>query len=259
MAKERLTLEAWRARLESRGHRIIEPTWETATGFTLWPDSNTIITVSIEMDGTLRQQYRQRFFLCDPEPEQVFRVLGCPEPLRTAWLELVSRQPPGYWQDFQAGPGAWLLCRLARFRQVVAWSDRGLPWTGLDYTIHRSWGMEVPARAAPFFAPSDGPEASRPRLLPVEDERFPDTVAACILFASVGMRDCYLSDEAGTEVYLAHHHDKVVVSIPVSTARETLLRELEQAGWLFRDVSGYASSLDEEGDEDGEDDDVDAP
>jgi hypothetical protein len=172
----------------------------------------------------------------------------------------VSQQPPGYWQDFLADPGSWLLCRLTRFRQVVAWSDRGLPWTGLDCPTHRAWSMEVPPRAAPLFAPSDGPEASRPRLLHVEDGRFADAVAACVLFASVGMRDCHLADESGREVYRAHHHDKIVASIPSPPAREALLRELEEAGWLFRDASGYGSSMDdEEGDEDAEGKDADEP
>jgi hypothetical protein len=247
---EELTLEAWWARLKSRGHRTTESTRQTATGFTVWPDPGTVVTVAMEPDPTLYPQYRQRFFVLHPEPDPVFRVLGCPETHRRRWLELVAGQPPGYWQDFLAGPGSWLLCRLTRFRRVIAWSDGGLPWAGLDDPVHREWGMAVPSPAAPFFAPSDGPEAARPRLLPVQDSRFPDAVAACLLFASVGMRDWYLADEAAAEVYLAHHHEQVVASVPASTARDALLRELEEAGWLFRDVSGYESPMDEESEED---------
>ena len=158
---------------------------------------------------------------------------GCPEPHRTRWLELVSQQAPGYWQDFLAGPGSWLLSRLARFSRIVAWSDRGLPWNELDCPIHRNGGMAVPAAAAPLFAPAAGPEAARHRLLSASDERFTDAVAACVLFASPGMRDCYLADADATEVYLAHHHEKVVVSIPEVEARRKLLQELEEAAWLF--------------------------
>jgi hypothetical protein len=176
--------------------------------------------------------------------------MGCPEPHCSRWLELLSEQPDGYWRDFLAGPGSWLLCRLSRFQGVVAWSDRGLPWTGLDNDTHRSWGMKVPSRAAPFFAPSDGPEASQPRLLLVEDWRFADAVAACVLFGSVGMRDCYLADLDATEVYLAHHHDKIVVSIPATGVRKELHRDLKGAAWLFSDVSGYGSSMNDE-EEDG--------
>jgi hypothetical protein len=242
---EGLTLAAWRTRLEARGHHITEPTWPTVMGFTLYPDADTVITVGVEPDATLYRQYRQRFFVVEPEPEQVFRVTGCPELPRGRWLDLVACQPPGCWQDFLAGPGSWLLSRLSRFGRIVAWSDRGLPWDELDCPDYRTWGLEVPARATDFFASSDGPEASRPRLLSVEDERFADAVAACVLFALPCLRDCYLADEEASEVYLVHHHEKVVVSIPDAGARERLLRELREAAWLFRDVSGYGSSIDE--------------
>jgi hypothetical protein len=245
---EGLTLAAWRTRLEAREHNIFEPAWPTVTGFTLYPDADSVITVGVEADPTLYRQYRQRFFVVEPEPEQVFRVSVCPEPYRGRWLDLVACQPPGYWQDFLAGPGSWLLSRLSRFGQVVVWSDRGLPWDELNCPDYRDWGLQVPALAAAFFTPADGPEGSRPFLLSVADERFADAVAACVLFASPCLRDCYLADEGATEVHLIHHHEKVVVSIPDAGAREALLRELQEAAWLFSDVSGYGSSIDEEGD-----------
>lgn len=250
MVPDPLTLDDWRARLERHRHRVFEPTWETATGFTVSPDANTRVTVAVEPDGVLYPQFRQRFFLCHPEPEQVFHVLGCPKPHRTRWLELVARQPPGYWQDFIAGPGSWLLCRLVRSREVVVWSDGGMPWDRLDCSLHRGWGMVVPAEVAPLFAATAGPESIRPRLIRLRDERFADVVAACLLFASVGMLDCFLACGEGAEVYLAHHHDEVVVSVPDPKAREALLRELAEAPWLFTDVSGYGSSTDEDTEDD---------
>jgi len=93
-----------------------------------------------------------------------------------------------------------------------------------------------------------GPEACQPRLLAVDDGRFADAVAACLLFASVGMQDCYLADAGAAEVYLAHHHDQIVVSIPDVSARENLLKEDPEAGWLFAEVSGFASSTDDDED-----------
>jgi hypothetical protein len=241
---ERPTLHSWRDCLEKQGHRVFVPAGETVSGFRVSPDVDTYTTVAVNPDPVLKPPYRERFFLCDPEPEQVFRVLGCPEPHRVRWLELLSRQPPGYWQDFLAGPGSWLLCRLARFPEVVAWADCGLPWEGLDCSLHRDWGMEVPASAAPLFAA--GEDANLLRLFAVGDDRFADAVAACLLFASVELRDCYLADRTGAEVYLAHHHDKVVVSIPEGITREGLLRELGDAPWLFPDVSGYGSPEEED-------------
>lgn len=245
--RQDLTLSGWRARLMSQGHLVTDPRQPTPTGFTLWPDPDTIVTVAVEPDPTLRRKYRQRFFACEPEPEQVFRVTGCPEPHRGCWLELVSRQPPGCWRDFLAGPGSWTLSRLARYRAVVFWTEAGLEWDDLDNTTYREWGMAVPLGAAPFFAAPEGAASHSPRLVPVSDWRFADTVAACFLVASVGWHDCYLADEEGTEVYLAHHHEKVVVSVPAAGTRVELVRELAGASWLFTDVSGYASSTDRDG------------
>jgi hypothetical protein len=244
MLSNPLTLDAWRARLERQGHRIIKPKGKTATGFHLFPDKDTVIWVAVEKDEAMLKEWRQRFFLCEPDPEQVLRVLGCPEPHRGRWLQLVTSQPPGYWRDFLAGPGSWLLSRLTCFREVVAWSDRGLPWDALDDPCHRIWGMEVPTEAARFFAPSR-PDSQLPRRLPVGDVHFADAVAACVLFASVGSHDCYLADGDGAEVYLAHHHDQVIVSIPAVEAREALLRELARAPSVIHDVSGFGASLDE--------------
>lgn len=238
------SLDAWRQQLGSRGHVIIES--NESTGFQLWPSPDSIITVGIEPDGTLRAQYRQRYFVCAPEPEQLFRLFGCPEPHSSRWLEILSRQPEGYWYDFLAGPGAWTLTRLAQFPGVIAWSERGLEWSALDSDGHRKWGMDVPARAAPFFSGSRGPEACRPHYFSSDDEQFADVVAACCLFASVGTRDCYLADEQGAEVYLAHHHDMVVVSIPDKATRKALVQEVTEAAWLFEDVSGYASTMDDD-------------
>src|SRR5947208_3242547 len=140
-----LAYDVWRTRLERQGHRVSEPDWEAATGFTLWPDRDSIVTVAVEPDATMYPEYRERFYRCEPAADWVFCVIGCPKQHKSRWLELVSRQPPGYWHDFLAGPGSWVLSRLARFREVVVWANRGLSWDGLDNPTHRDWGMEVPA------------------------------------------------------------------------------------------------------------------
>ena len=55
---EGLTLAAWRAHLEGRGHRVIEPDWATMTGFTRWPDADAYTTVAFGPDGVLYPQSR---------------------------------------------------------------------------------------------------------------------------------------------------------------------------------------------------------
>ena len=60
-----------------------------------------------------------------------------------------------------------------------------------------------------------------------------------------GLRDCYLADEAGREVCVAHHDEAIFVSIPDAGRRMGLLAELTDAPWPFSDVSGYDSPADE--------------
>jgi hypothetical protein len=62
---EPLTLAALKARLEQRGHAVFEPE-QTVSGFNVWPDADTVITVAVEPDGTLYPQYTERFFLGRP-------------------------------------------------------------------------------------------------------------------------------------------------------------------------------------------------
>jgi hypothetical protein len=238
---EELTLDAWRSRLDAQGHHVA-PGRESAGTFTLWPGADTIVTVAVEPDGTLRRRFRERFFLCESDPERVFRFTGCPEPHRTRWLRLVDRQPLGYWRDFLAGPGAWTLSRLLRFPEMVVWAERGLRWADLEHPHYREWGLEVPAEVASSFAAAGEADPFRPRVLQSGDELFADAVGACFLFALDDLRDCYFADREGTEVYLAHHHDKVVVSIPTPEARRELLEGIEETAWLFTDVSGFAST-----------------
>jgi len=242
---ERLSLDVWRERLDRVGHHVEQTDEPGHPSFSLWPSPDTIVTVAVDLDATLKHQYRQRYFLCECDAERVFRLVGCPSSHWNRWLDLLSRQPEGYWHEFLAGPGTWTLARLTRFPEVVAWAERGLDWTGLDNQFHRDWGMDVPVEAASLFPPTDGPAAYQPLLFSSGDERFADAVAACFLFASVGLRDCYLADAEGAEVYLAHHHDKVVVSIPDAVAMKALVQEITDAAWLFEDVSGYDSEADD--------------
>jgi hypothetical protein len=199
-----LTLDIWHERLMARGHRVGQAGWDSVPRIEVWAHDEAAVT-----------------------PEQVFSATGCPEPHRSRWTELTSRQPLSYWRDFMAGPGSWLLSCLARSQLIVAWSDSGLDWDFLSCLTHRSWGMEAPAEAAPFFAVAAGPLAYQPRILPVEDDHFADAVAACVLFASVGLHDCFLADIGAEQVYLAHHHDQVEVFVPDAAIKERFLGQLQ--------------------------------
>src|SRR5579884_3771222 len=56
MMTSRPTLKDWRAKLESQGHRVIEPTWETATGFTIRPNPDTTVAIGVELDEALHSR-----------------------------------------------------------------------------------------------------------------------------------------------------------------------------------------------------------
>ena len=53
-----ITVDVWKERLERQGHRVIRPTWETVTGFSVLPDADTWITMAVEPDGTLSPKRR---------------------------------------------------------------------------------------------------------------------------------------------------------------------------------------------------------
>jgi hypothetical protein len=240
-----MNLDSWKAILLARGHRLSEES-DYWPGLCVSPDPDTYITVALEQDPTLKRQYRQRYFVCEPEPERVFRVTGCPEPFGAMWLEMLSRQPPCEMQEFLAGPGSWTLSRLVRFQRLVVWARSGLVWESIDNSTIRDWGLYVPVGAASLLADPPNGDRYSPRVFGRKDNHFVAAVAACFLFPTLGWADCYLADEAGTEVYLAHHHNKVVASVPIAAARRELLDELESATWLFTDESGYNSPMDDE-------------
>jgi hypothetical protein len=242
-----LALDAWRSRLKSRGHQIIAPEWVSATSLILDVPADMVITVAVQADISVGPAYRNRYFVCEPEPEHVFRQIECPQPHRGRWLELISQQPDSYWRDFMAGPGSWTLARLVRFDQVVIWpEDRGADWGGIDAPAHRHWGMQIPSKAAPYFPPADSPESDVPRVINAESAQFADVVAACFLLSNVGLRDCYLADASGHEVYLINNDEFVFVSIPDLTRRTELLQDLDRAQWPIKNVSGFLGSMEEE-------------
>jgi hypothetical protein len=223
---EELTITDWRTRLERKGHRILDTSLEWPAdsilnvdpaslprriGWELLPGPETIVTVANEDDGD------PSTFECKPDARLCFRLFECPEGYRSHWLELVDQQPPGgYWQDFLAGPGAWLLCRLARFNKIVVWADTDL-WDG----GYQEWGIHVLNPTRPFSTTSN---SSQPYVVGTDEERFVDVVAAWLSNASNGAKECYMANLEATEAYLAHHHDKIVASIPDAETRRALLK-----------------------------------
>jgi hypothetical protein len=239
---EVLTIDTWQSRLKLQGHSVIDPEHKPPVGFTLdWQSIECVVVGIDEDEGDASYPDERRWLLVKPNVDEILRVLPCSEFQGTRWRGLVSRQPSGYWQDFMAGPGSCLLSRLARFDEVVVRPDQRSPWhtalawDQLNHITHRLWGMEAPPEAAAFFSETTRPCAYNPRIMCTADALFPDLLAACLLFASVALVDCVLADIAGKEVYLANHHDEIVVSIPEVEARANFLRQLDLVAGPYPD------------------------
>jgi hypothetical protein len=226
-----IDLNKLRASLLRQGHEIVSDDW--VVDFTVRPNLDIVVIIVDPSDFPLAK----RRFACAPEAEKVFSVAHCPEPHRTRWLELVKRQPEDDLHDFLAGPGSWTLSRLVRFREIVFWADRGLGTHGIENAMHVGDGIHFSQAAAPFFPKDDGPESKQPRVIHTKNENLPDVVAACFQIAFDGNRDCYIADEAGTEVYYISNDEMVFASIPNQKTRERLFSELAEAQWPFSYIS----------------------
>ena len=146
--------------------------------------------------------------------------------------------------DLMYGPLRWLLPRLKRFNQVLFWPERG--FQGPD-------GCGFLNYLLPDGPRIDEAPCIKQWLLESVDE--PDAVGAAVLDLSIPL-DCnvvweaadlvarmsynmYFGDGAAREVYLVHHHDKVVISIPDKCERDNLIRELSDDKAVFVDRSDY--------------------
>ena len=139
---------------------------------------------------------------------------------------------------------AMVASRLKRFNQVLFWPERG--FQGPD-------GCGFLNYLLPDGPRIDEAPCIKQWLLESVDE--PDAAGAAVLDLSIPL-DCnvvweaadlvarmsynmYFGDGACAEVYLVHHHDKVVISIPDKCERDNLIRELSDDKAVFVDRSDY--------------------
>ena len=239
-----LTLDDWRRSVRLRGHPDTAPQAGKSWGFGAWPDYDTTVELFGEEDGASCWYFRGRRFYCPSWAERSPLAADIRDPRFSRWNAIIVAQPEGCWRDFLAGPGTWVLSRLLRIRAAVFWSNWELSWDRLDCYTHRGWGMVAPDAAAPLFGPCPDGDALAPIELPTDNPRFADAVAACFLFASVGMRDCFLADASASEVYLATHEDYLIISLANVKSRRALLRDLWSAATVYVDDTGEAGRPD---------------
>jgi hypothetical protein len=202
----------------------------------VWPTPEAIVTVAVDPDETLKPAYRERYFACrlegaDPSGGDPDRSL----PLPAGLARVVGVGPAR--GDFLGGPVLWLAARLQPFPRVLLWPDG-------EYRDARRFVRPEALADLPRLRAYLG--STEPAGVPIGalvlDLTRPDDAALFWEVAGLVGRsheNFYVGDEAATEVYLLHHHDKVVVSVPDQHARWLLLKELAGLSDVFEDWSGY--------------------
>jgi hypothetical protein len=233
--------------LKCRGHTFSSAKSDEAS-IDVCPSPETYITVGLDIDGTLKPAYRERYFACVRNGDDQPLLLHDPtfalaEPFATA-AERESRN-----NYFVMGPVRWLLVRIRRFERVWVWprggfrNDEELGF--LDKVFKGEQITQAPHSVHWFARHAPDPSLLGAALLSLSD--LDDCQALWEVANLVGecFYDFFLSDPACQEVYMMHHHDKLVISIPDAQNRRKLLEELTGLGGLFDDCSGYSLESDE--------------
>jgi len=244
-----VTVSELRRRLASQGHSTWSPPNSQTIGLDPLPTPDTIVTVAVDPDGTLKEAYGDRYFTCVRLPDDSLvaerePALALPDPFARV---AISSAP----NEFAGGPVRWLLTRLVRFSRVLLWPDqqyRPPDGSGLIRPNVLAGLPELRARL------DRTPLADEPAGALVLDLNQDDD-AACFWEVAVlvggSHENFYVSNEDTSEVYQLHHHDKVVVSIPDQHTRWLLLEELADLSDEFEDWSWYGRSVDDEDDPTG--------
>ncbi|QEL17529.1 hypothetical protein [Limnoglobus roseus] len=213
------------------------------------PPADIHLTIGVDPDGTLKPAYRDRYFACvrDAEDEPLlFRdpAFALDEPFRIA----AGGEPSS--NDFVKGPVRWLLARIAHFGQVLLWPKGGFRGRdGLAFIPTTGGGERIdnaPHLQAWLVRQSFDPAATVAALLDLSDGEDCRALWDAANLVGRSSNDFFVSDLEGREVYLMHHHDKLVISIPDEQTRESLLADLEARSDVIEDWSGYRSQSDDE-------------
>lgn len=220
----------------------------------VWPTPETIVTFGENIDETLATKYRQRYFVdylkSREHPVSVLRsepAFALPEPIRR---ELETNGNPDL-HLFLDGAGRWFCRRLARFDSVLLWPGYRDPRSGRSLFDPD----EKPLSALRAALPSDPAEQAEFGAVVLDLNHDPNWLAVwqAVVLVSGSFSDLFVSDAHCREVYLLHHHDKVVVSIPDDATREEMVADLKRWSDLIEDCSNYVSDWDDEANEDTDD------
>ncbi len=236
-------------RIALAGHRAWEGQPELTAGH-VNPPRDAYITVGANLDSTLKNEFREYYFCCllisreNPVPG----VRDDPRFALAGHFPAIEADQPSI-GEFAQGPFRWLLRRLLRFDGLLVWPE-SRDESGTTQGFYQNLFLGDLPRLRQRLPADPGELASQGAvaldLKEPEDCRILWEVANSI---ASSFDNWYVSDPDCLEVYLLHHHDKVVVAIPDEARRAALLDELDESADLIEDYSGYGSDWDDDDDE----------
>ncbi len=222
----------------------------------LSPPEEIYLTVALRPDAVLFRRWRQRYFLCKPDPASILTRSSIAEPFRQRWqLMLGEIRPPVNFDGLKA------LATLTFTRLFGC--DRIFMWLKKPNRYYPDYRSEMYSQIEQYIGSTVGSGRWRRHLdtnpwshalvLDPRDEEFPYLIAAYFLYSSNFFSEVYFSRDDVTEVYEMHHHDKLIVSIPDPFQRTEFLSFLTTNSAIFEDRSNYEmmEELEHELDEEG--------
>jgi hypothetical protein len=232
-------------RLAMNGHQLWPETVRHSSSTDVWPSPATIATVAMELDGTLPPSYRHRYFACvlDAEEQPILQYHAAFQ-LSTPFDSIRVQEPPR--GHFMVGPFLWLLRRLRGFSRILLWPREKYrktdgvwffnPWEVDHVGALFEWAREAALNSLPV-------DAVMLDLVRQRDCRVLWQIGNLVADSHL---DYYVSNADVTEVYLLHHHDKVIISIPNADLRRKVIRELNEVSDVITDCSDYTCPSDSE-------------
>jgi hypothetical protein len=247
MVGRTITATELRERLLRSGHYSEGLPNGVAAGPDLWsPD--TIVTIALGLDPTLRRPYRERYFACllESEANPVAILQFDPEFALPGPFETIAAEQPVA-EGFMTGPFRWLLSRLSRHHHLLLWPSRRAQESGNSEYASGECLNDCP-RLRDWLRVAV-PSGSEVGAIVLDMANKPDCQLLWEVANNVAQsfHDFYVGDLQCAEVYQMHHHDKVVVSIPDFAARQALLREAIDRSDVLEECSGYSSPMDDDG------------
>lgn len=230
--------------LLSRGHSVWSDVDYGKQPTDVWPTPDDILTVGVEPDATLVPAYRSNYFTCrrdvsDTALIEYDRDYAFPDAVARLLQDGAIRS-----NDFLQGPMRWLFVQLNRHGQVRLWPKKG------PYLIEDGWQFgdtemrDLSVNIKHLVGTARCRETRGPVSLDLKQGYSQAILAEVGSYVGRSHRDFYLADMDGAEVYMMHHHDKVVVSIPDAHRRDMMIAQLRRNGQLFEDCSGFACESD---------------